>query len=123
MSIMLLIITFFSPSGWFIYLFYFNFIYSHTKCNLRLNFPPGSYSPSQGIGSVRQDVARYVERRDGGVPCDPDNIYLTTGASDGIVVQHNSYSGSLLVFVIYYSLEIGENTFINVLVFLLKSQR
>lgn len=48
--------------------------------------PAGSYSASQGIESVRQDVARYIERRDGGVPCDPDNIYLTTGASDGIVV-------------------------------------
>ncbi|KAF7222308.1 alanine aminotransferase 2-like isoform X1 [Nothobranchius furzeri] len=47
----------------------------------------GSYSPSQGIESVRQDVARYIERRDGGVPCDPDNIYLTTGASDGIVTM------------------------------------
>ncbi|XP_044225228.1 alanine aminotransferase 2-like isoform X1 [Thunnus albacares] len=47
----------------------------------------GAYSASQGIDSVRQDVARYVERRDGGVPCDPDNIYLTTGASDGIVTM------------------------------------
>ncbi|CAM9155100.1 unnamed protein product [Lampetra planeri] len=45
----------------------------------------GSYSASQGIDSVRQDVARYIERRDGGVCCDPDNVYLTTGASDGIV--------------------------------------
>lgn len=48
--------------------------------------PAGSYSASQGIESVRQDVARYIERRDGGVTSDPDNIYLTTGASDGIVV-------------------------------------
>ena len=53
--------------------------------------PSGSYSASQGIDSVRQDVARYIERRDGGVPCDPDNIYLTTGASDGIVVQITSH--------------------------------
>lgn len=51
--------------------------------------PAGSYSASQGIDSVRQDVARYIERRDGGVPCDPDNIYLTTGASDGIVVKNH----------------------------------
>lgn len=49
--------------------------------------PAGAYSASQGIDSVRKDVARYVERRDGGVPCDPDNIYLTTGASDGIMVH------------------------------------
>nr|XP_033506801.1 alanine aminotransferase 2-like isoform X2 [Epinephelus lanceolatus] len=45
----------------------------------------GSYSASQGIDCVREDVARYVARRDGGVPCNPDDIYLTTGASDGIV--------------------------------------
>ncbi|XP_036412739.1 alanine aminotransferase 2-like isoform X1 [Colossoma macropomum] len=45
----------------------------------------GAYSASQGIDCVRQDVAQYIERRDGGITCDPDNIYLTTGASDGIV--------------------------------------
>lgn len=55
-------------------------------------FPSGAYSASQGIESVRQDVARYIERRDGGVTCDPDNIYLTTGASDGIVVQYVCYT-------------------------------
>ncbi|KAM6948248.1 LOW QUALITY PROTEIN: alanine aminotransferase 2-like [Aplochiton taeniatus] len=47
----------------------------------------GAYSASQGIDCVRQDVARYIERRDGGVACNPDNIYLTTGASDGIVTM------------------------------------
>ncbi|KAJ3595652.1 hypothetical protein NHX12_004955 [Muraenolepis orangiensis] len=47
----------------------------------------GSYSASQGIDCVLQDVARYIERRDGGVPCNPDNIYLTTGASDGIMTM------------------------------------
>uniref|UniRef100_A0A3B1KJY7 alanine transaminase n=1 Tax=Astyanax mexicanus TaxID=7994 RepID=A0A3B1KJY7_ASTMX len=45
----------------------------------------GAYTASQGIDCVRIDVARYIERRDGGISCDPDNIYLTTGASDGIV--------------------------------------
>ncbi|XP_068196633.1 alanine aminotransferase 2-like [Antennarius striatus] len=47
----------------------------------------GAYSASQGIEHVRQNVARYIERRDGGIPCDPDNIYLTTGASDGIMTM------------------------------------
>ncbi|KAB5535863.1 hypothetical protein PHYPO_G00122850 [Pangasianodon hypophthalmus] len=47
----------------------------------------GSYSASQGIDCIRQDVACYIERRDGGISCDPDNIYLTTGASDGIVTM------------------------------------
>ncbi|XP_061879650.1 alanine aminotransferase 2-like isoform X1 [Entelurus aequoreus] len=47
----------------------------------------GSYTASQGIDCVRWDVARYIEQRDGGVECDPDDIYLTTGASDGIVTM------------------------------------
>ncbi|XP_073533109.1 alanine aminotransferase 2-like [Phyllobates terribilis] len=42
---------------------------------------------SQGIEVVRQDVAKYIERRDGGTPSDPDNIYLSTGASDSIVTM------------------------------------
>uniref|UniRef100_UPI00398E442F alanine aminotransferase 2 n=1 Tax=Pristiophorus japonicus TaxID=55135 RepID=UPI00398E442F len=44
----------------------------------------GSYSASQGLDCIRQDIAKYVETRDGGVPVDPDDIYITTGASDGI---------------------------------------
>ncbi|XP_014383897.1 PREDICTED: alanine aminotransferase 2 [Myotis brandtii] len=48
---------------------------------------PGSYSASQGVNCIREDVAAYITRRDGGVPADPDNIYLTTGASDGITVR------------------------------------
>lgn len=48
---------------------------------------PGAYSASQGIECIRQDVARYIEKRDGGIPSNPDNIYLSTGASDAIVVR------------------------------------
>ncbi|XP_076837655.1 alanine aminotransferase 2-like isoform X2 [Brachyhypopomus gauderio] len=47
----------------------------------------GAYTASQGIECVRQDVSRYIERRDGGIPSDPDDIYMTTGASDGIVTM------------------------------------
>ncbi|XP_053305792.1 alanine aminotransferase 2 [Spea bombifrons] len=45
----------------------------------------GSYSASQGVSCILEDVAQYIIRRDGGIPADPDNIYLTTGASDGII--------------------------------------
>ncbi|XP_029448108.1 alanine aminotransferase 1 isoform X2 [Rhinatrema bivittatum] len=45
----------------------------------------GAYSASQGVEVIRQDVAKYIESRDGGIPSHADNIYLTTGASDGIV--------------------------------------
>uniref|UniRef100_A0A3Q3J1J9 alanine transaminase n=1 Tax=Monopterus albus TaxID=43700 RepID=A0A3Q3J1J9_MONAL len=47
----------------------------------------GAYSASQGIECIRQDVAHYIERRDGGIPSNPDNIYLSTGASDAIVTM------------------------------------
>ncbi|XP_025923869.1 alanine aminotransferase 2-like, partial [Apteryx rowi] len=44
----------------------------------------GAYSASPGIELVRRDVARFIERRDG-VPAKPDDIFLSTGASDAIV--------------------------------------
>uniref|UniRef100_A0A673XTE8 alanine transaminase n=1 Tax=Salmo trutta TaxID=8032 RepID=A0A673XTE8_SALTR len=47
----------------------------------------GAYSVSPGIEIVRQDVAKYIEKRDGGIPSNSDNIYLSTGASDAIVTM------------------------------------
>lgn len=46
----------------------------------------GAYSISSGIQPIREDVAQYIERRDGGIPADLNNIFLSTGASDAIVV-------------------------------------
>ncbi|XP_016160973.1 PREDICTED: alanine aminotransferase 2-like [Ficedula albicollis] len=45
----------------------------------------GSYSASPGIQMVRENVARYIERRDGGIPARSEDIFLSTGASDAIV--------------------------------------
>lgn len=45
----------------------------------------GSYSASQGVECIRQDTAAYITQRDQGVPSDWNDIYLTTGASDGIM--------------------------------------
>ncbi|XP_072432598.1 alanine aminotransferase 2-like isoform X1 [Chiloscyllium punctatum] len=45
----------------------------------------GAYTASQGLECVRQTVAKYIETRDGGIPADPNNIFLSTGASDAIV--------------------------------------
>ncbi|TGZ49766.1 alanine aminotransferase 1-like [Temnothorax curvispinosus] len=44
----------------------------------------GSYSESAGIEIIRKDIARYIQERDGGIPCDYHNIILSNGASDGI---------------------------------------
>ncbi|KAM8894954.1 alanine aminotransferase 2 [Spinachia spinachia] len=45
----------------------------------------GSYTASQGLQCIRRDVADYITHRDQGVPSDWNNVYLTTGASDGIM--------------------------------------
>ncbi|KAG7262939.1 hypothetical protein CRUP_008719 [Coryphaenoides rupestris] len=42
---------------------------------------------SQGIECIRKDVASFIEKRDGGIPSNHDNIYLSTGASDAIVTM------------------------------------
>ncbi|EPY80090.1 alanine aminotransferase 1-like protein [Camelus ferus] len=53
----------------------------------------GAYSISSGIQLIREDVAQYIERRDGGIPADPNNIFLSTGATDAIMVyQDNVYA-------------------------------
>lgn len=44
----------------------------------------GAYSHSKGALAFRQDVAAFIQNRDGGVPCNPDHIFLTNGASQGI---------------------------------------
>ena len=46
----------------------------------------GSYTASSGLSIVRQAIADYITRRDDGVPCNSDDIYLTTGASGGIKI-------------------------------------
>merc|ERR1712209_255356 len=44
----------------------------------------GSYSDSPGVEIIRRHVAEYIEKRDGGVPADWQNIILCAGASEGI---------------------------------------
>jgi len=43
----------------------------------------GSYTESQGIITIREDIANYIQERDG-YPANPNDIYLCNGASDGI---------------------------------------
>jgi Aminotransferase class I and II len=46
----------------------------------------GAYSHSQGVPLLRQDVADFITKRDGGTmkPTKPDDIFLTNGASTAI---------------------------------------
>jgi alanine transaminase len=46
----------------------------------------GAYTDSAGLKVVKQNIAKYIQNRDGGIPASPDDIFLTTGASDGIKV-------------------------------------
>ncbi|KAG5732907.1 hypothetical protein E4T56_gene17474, partial [Termitomyces sp. T112] len=43
----------------------------------------GAYSHSQGVPLIRNNVARFIEDRDG-YPSSPNNIFLTAGASAGV---------------------------------------
>ncbi|CAN6452913.1 unnamed protein product [Victoria cruziana] len=44
----------------------------------------GAYSDSRGLPGIRKEVADFIERRDG-YPSDPELIYLTDGASKGVM--------------------------------------
>ena len=46
----------------------------------------GSYSDSSGVRVIREDIANYISERDGH-PSSPDDIFLSTGASDSIKVH------------------------------------
>lgn len=43
----------------------------------------GAYSHSMGVPWIRQSIANFIGERDG-FPANPNNIYITNGASDGI---------------------------------------
>lgn len=53
----------------------------------------GAYSQSQGAYGIRQSVAKFIERRDG-FPSDPNDIFLTAGASSGVNVTLNTMCSS-----------------------------
>ena len=49
----------------------------------------GAYTESKGMQFVREAIAEFIDHRDGyrpgkGTPADPESIFLTTGASQGV---------------------------------------
>ncbi|CAF1566035.1 unnamed protein product [Didymodactylos carnosus] len=44
----------------------------------------GSYTESRGLLCVRQAISEYIQKRDGGIISDPNDIYLCNGANDAI---------------------------------------
>lgn len=49
----------------------------------------GAYSHSKGVPIIRRHVAQYISERDG-YPSDPDDIFLTAGASSGVSLILNT---------------------------------
>ncbi|XP_047318808.1 glutamate--glyoxylate aminotransferase 2 [Impatiens glandulifera] len=49
----------------------------------------GAYSDSRGLPGIRKEVADFIERRDGH-PSDPELIFLTDGASKGVMQMLNT---------------------------------
>jgi aspartate/methionine/tyrosine aminotransferase len=64
--------------------------------------PVGAYtSNSKGYTHIRQKVAEFISQRDGGIKTDPERIYLTNGASEGVrtaftAIIRNSHDGILV---------------------------
>jgi alanine transaminase len=57
----------------------------------------GAYTESQGIHAVREEVSKFLEERDG-YPANPNDIFLTNGASEGVrlcmqTIMRSSESG------------------------------
>ncbi|CAG8489400.1 9967_t:CDS:2 [Diversispora eburnea] len=55
----------------------------HAQTLLKQIGSVGAYSHSQGIYYIRKNVSKFIEERDG-YPSDPNNIFLTQGASSGV---------------------------------------
>ena len=81
----------------------------------------GSYTESQGIPAVREEVAQSLYDRDG-YKSDKDNIFLTNGASDGVrycmqVFHRSSQSGfsdSVLAPIPQYPLYSAQTTLMGI---------
>lgn len=60
----------------------------------RLGGGVGQYSGSQGVQVVREEVAKFIEARDAVGPADPDQIFLTDGASAGVRMVYTTMINS-----------------------------
>jgi alanine transaminase len=50
----------------------------------------GAYSHSKGCRAFRRDIAAFLQDRDGGLPAEPEDIFMTNGASAGINMMLNA---------------------------------
>jgi len=69
--------------------------------NAKIQGDMGAYSESPGYGFVREAVAAFIEKRDGGIKSNKNKIILTDGASSGIetcfqAILSNSNEGVMI---------------------------
>lgn len=62
---------------------------SHPRPLSSFLFSAGSYTHSKGIEVVRQHIEAFIEKRDGGIPANREDIYLINGATEGIRVSRS----------------------------------
>ncbi|KAJ5835740.1 hypothetical protein N7447_001766 [Penicillium robsamsonii] len=76
----------------------------------------GAYSHSQGAPGIRDSVAKFIEKRDG-FPANPQDLFLTAGASSGVStilnVICNDPSAGILVPIPQYPLYTASLTLLN----------
>lgn len=60
-----------------------NDVKDRAKALLHMIGSTGAYSHSKGVLGIRKEVAHFLGKRDG-FPADPEAIFLTNGASEGI---------------------------------------
>ncbi|XP_050979132.1 alanine aminotransferase 2-like isoform X3 [Labeo rohita] len=47
----------------------------------------GSYTESSGIPKIKHCLSQFITRRDGGVPCSPDNIFIMSGSKTALRIM------------------------------------
>lgn len=56
------------------------------EMKMGLQHSSGAYTHSKGARCFRDDVAAFIQQRDGGLSCNPEHIFLTNGASAAILM-------------------------------------
>lgn len=68
---------------------------THLMCSFA-----GSYTGTQGITAVHQDIADYISQRDG-YPTTYEDIFLTNGGAEGIEVRQIEANSFCFLFPFY----------------------
>ena len=61
------------------------------NCNIYCNTYLGQYAQTLGERLLIEDIVKYIEKRDGGIPANPDEIFVTNGAGEALKVCNIIY--------------------------------